>query len=90
MFQTIVNAIIDLDLTKWERNSINNERLWKLQHITSALNKKVKMVKSEVYNVQRKMAKQIGDDFEKSDRLMEKKIFEMRKQVQAMEKQSTE
>ena len=48
------------------------------------------MVKSEVYNVQRKMAKQIGDDFEKSDRLMEKKIFEMRKQVQAMEKASSE
>ena len=48
------------------------------------------MVKSEVYNVQRKLAKQIGDDFEKSDRMIDKKIFEMRKQVAAMEKTSSE
>ena len=48
------------------------------------------MVKSEVYNVQRKLAKQIGDDFEKSDRLMDKKIFEMRKNIQAMEKTNSE
>ena len=57
MLQTVVESIIDIDLRRWERNSINNERLWKLQHVTSKLNKKVKMVKSEVYTVQRKLAK---------------------------------
>ena len=44
------------------------------------------MVKSEVYTVQRKLAKQIGDDFEKSDRMMDKKFDSLRKQIQSLEK----
>lgn len=45
------------------------------------------MVKSEVYNVQRKLSKQIGDDFEKSDRLMDVKINNIKKQINSIEKQ---
>ena len=45
------------------------------------------MVKSEVYNVQRKLSKQIGDDFEKSDRLMDAKINNIKKQINSIEKQ---
>ena len=45
------------------------------------------MVKSEVYNVQRKLSKQMGDDFEKSDRLMDVKINNIKKQINSIEKQ---
>ena len=45
------------------------------------------MAKSEVYNVQRKLSKQMGDDFEKSDRLMDAKINNIKKQITSIEKQ---
>ena len=48
MLTQIVDAIITQDLTMWERKSVNNERLWKLQHVASKLNKKIKLVKSDL------------------------------------------
>ena len=54
----------------WERKSVNNERLWKLQHVASKLNKKIKLVKSDLQSVQVMLVKRLGDDFEKTDRII--------------------
>ena len=65
----------------WERKSLNNERLWKLQHVASKLNKKIKIMKADLQSVQVNLVKKLGDDFEKSDRIIAKKMEELRKSI---------
>ena len=86
MLETICEAIITQDLTAWERKSVNNERLWKLQHVASKLNKKIKIVKSDLQSVQVSLIKKLGDDFDKSDKMMGMKLEALRKKIDTCDK----
>ena len=62
MLEQICDSIIMQDLNNWERKSINNERLWKLQHVASKLNKRIKIVKNDLQSIQVTLVKRQMDD----------------------------
>ena len=52
----------------------------------SKLNKKIKLVKADLHSVQVSLVKKLGDDFEKTDRMMSTKLEGLRKNIAACDK----
>ena len=48
MFELICDALIGQDIHTWERKSLINERFFKMQHLASRLNTRIKEVKVEL------------------------------------------
>ena len=42
MFELLTDALIGQDIHTWERKSLINERFFKMQHLASRLNDKIK------------------------------------------------
>ena len=59
MFELISDALIGQDIHTWERKSLINERFFKMQHLASRLNDRIKELKDQ-------MTRWISDQLKKS------------------------
>ena len=48
MFELLADALIGQDIHTWERKSLINERFFKMQHLASRLNERIKKVHEEL------------------------------------------
>ena len=82
MFELLTDALIGQDIHTWERKSLINERFFKMQHLASRLNDKIKENKSEVTRWVEDIVKKTQESHRRLDIDLQDKYAELSKRIE--------
>ena len=82
MFELLTDALIGQDIHTWERKSLINERFFKMQHLASRLNDKIKENKSEVTRWVEDIVKKTQETHRRLDIDLQDKYAELSKRIE--------
>ena len=82
MFELLTDALIGQDIHTWERKSLINERFFKMQHLASRLNDKIKENKSELTRWVEDIVKKTQETHRRLDIDLQDKYAELSKRIE--------
>ena len=85
LFDLISDALIGQDIHAWERKSLINERFFKMQHLASKLNDRIKQTRAEMtrwiedlmkrtYETQRRTDLKVDENFNELNKRQDKEV----------------
>ena len=82
MFELLTDALIGQDIHTWERKSLINERFFKMQHLASRLNDKIKENKQQQTRWVEDIVKKTQEMHRRLDIDLQDKYAELSKRIE--------